>query len=792
MKRNSLILLLLFPFSMTTPLAIAQDDSEDSGMLEEVLVTATRRGESDIMTTPLAITALSGEETEKFAIRDLNDIAVSIPGLSNGSVSGFNSAQFSMRGTTETSIIIYKESPVGVTLDEFVVPVLQTANLEMFDIEAVEVLRGPQGTLFGKNTTGGVINVRTKRPVLGENTVDLRLSAGDWGTRKTNLALNIGGDTAAFRFAAMNLKSDGYYKNGAAWGPIVGGLDHGGESGVGDGRDLGGSDVVSARAKVLWSPNEDTNLTFQYEYIRDKGDSPPIVSDSVNGVYFATFWGLPGHDTSRDPLDQAGSSLRNAFGVDIPGGHTVDVDGIYLNGDYAINDDLTLYFNAGTREQISRLPSSYGGSSSPVSLFDATRDDNRNTSQFEARVASNTGSGFDWVAGVFSQKDNADFCVMQIVGMLDGFGLGTPDGTFNNLPLLLCNAQRAEAQALFADGTWTVNDRFRITAGVRYSDEEKAWAGRSRGPTLNGDLVLNQISEPIEGADFARFPEGVQRHSDSWSEPTYRLIFDYDISDDLFGFFGYSRGFKSGGYNDQTGTILNPIPALGLEPVFPEIADSFEGGIKSTFADGRGTISVNAYFVEYSDAQRTLNASFPSGQETLFFNAAEMTVKGVDIEGAYKASDNFTLRYNLAYMDASYDKFEADTNFDGTIDVDLSNNPVTRAPEMMGSFSGTWTSSLNNGGGLQVDLRYSYEDESISSYSDLGPGFNTILQERNLLDASITYHAPDDKFYFKVLGSNLTDDRYRTGSLDVSGIWVMSAYGAPKYFGVEFGTNFNF
>ena len=226
--------------------------------------------------------------------------------------------------------------------------------------------------------------------------------------------------------------------------------------------------------------------------------------------------------------------------------------------------------------------------------------------------------------------------------------------------------------------------------------------------------------------------------------------------------------------------------------MFPEIADSFEGGIKSTFADGAATISVNVYYVEYSDAQRTLNASFPSGQETLFFNAAEMTVKGVDIEGAFAATDSFTVRYNLAYMDASYDSFQADTDFDGTIDTDLSGNPVTRAPEWMGSVTGTYVQSLGNGGNLEWNLRFSYEDESVSSYSDLGSDFNTILQARSLVDASITYRDSQDRFYFKVLGSNLTDDRYRTGSLDVSGVWVMSAYGPPRYYGIEFGTKFDF
>ena len=793
--RLSIGLLLLMPLFVVVP--VTSQAQESGASLDEIVVTASRRGETDIMRTPLAITALTGEDTEKYPIRDLNSVAVSVPGLSSGTVSGFNSAQFSMRGTTETSIILYKESPVGVTLDDFVVPVMQTSNLEMFDIETVEVLRGPQGTLFGKNTTGGVINVRTKQPVLGENSGEARIELGDFGTQKANLAVNFGNDNLAFRFAGMYLKSDGYYKNGGVYGPIGGILPmnsgHDGESGQGDGRDLGGNDVLSSRAKLLWSPNEDFNLTFQYELIRDKGDTPPIVSTSVNGTYFATLWGLPGVD-SGDPLDQAGNTLRDDFGLKMTGGHIVDVDGIYLNGDYAINDDYTLYFNLGNREQSSRLPSSYGGAPGPVSLFDATRDDDRDTTQAELRIASNTDNAFNWVAGAYYQEDDTDFCVLQIVGMLDGFqeffGAGLPAGLFNNMPLLLCNTQRAEAKAVYVDGTWEVNDRFRVNAGIRYSDESKAWAGRPRGPTLEGQPVLSVINSPIEGSDFSRFPEGVQTSSESWSEPTYRLILDYDLSDNLFGFIGYSRGFKSGGYNDQTGTILNPIPAAGLAPVIPEIADSYEGGLKTTFADGRGTLSANAYYVKYTDAQRTLNATFPTGQETLFFNAAEMVVKGVDIEGAFAATEELTLTYNLAYMDAKYNSFQADTNFDGVIDTDLSGNPVTRAPEFMGSVAGSWVRPLGNGGTLDVNFRYSYEDESVSSYSDLGPEFNTILEEKNLLDFSIGYTTPNERFYARLLGSNLTDERYQTGALDVAGVWVMSTYGAPRYWGVQLGTKF--
>ena len=168
MKNNQVLKAsVAFALLCTSPVLFAQEDEpegEKSGVLEEVMVTATRRSAEDILTTPVAITALTGEEVMTFAVRDLNDIAADVPGLSSGTVSGFGSAQFAMRGVSETTIILYKESPVAVMMDDFVVPHIQTSDLEMFDIESIEVLRGPQGTLFGKNTTGGVISVAHQAP----------------------------------------------------------------------------------------------------------------------------------------------------------------------------------------------------------------------------------------------------------------------------------------------------------------------------------------------------------------------------------------------------------------------------------------------------------------------------------------------------------------------------------------------------------------------------------------------------------------------------------------------------
>ncbi len=766
--------------------------------LEEITVTATRRGETDIRTTPVAITAITGAQVETYAVRDLNDIALSVPGLSSGTVSAFKSAQFALRGVSETTIIVYKESPVGVTIDDFVVPHIQTSNLEMFDIEAVEVLRGPQGTLFGKNTTGGVINVRTKRPELEDGSADLRVTVGDFGTTDFKAAVNVPlGDTFAFRFAGMQLNSEGYYKNNAVYGPL--GTNpllpvdpaFSGISGQGDGSDLGGDDVFSGRAKLLWEPSDSFNMLFQYEIIRDEGDTPPIVAESPDSYVFS-LWGYPA--ASGDPVDNAGNTLRDDLLLNMTEGHRVDVNGYYASMEWAMNDDYTLYANAGHREQLSRLPSSYAGSPGPVSLFDATRDDDRRTNQLEVRIASDLDGAVNFVAGAFLQSDDTEFCVLQVVGFLDNFFLGTPSEFFNENPLILCNAQEADARAVFIDGTWDINDQMHLTAGLRYTDEEKSWAGRPRINVfaLDGAPTLEELGEPLAAASFGAYPSLVVRDSESWQEPTYRLNLGYDFNDEWFGYVGYSRGFKSGGYNDQIGTQLNPITPAAARPTDPEIADSFEAGIRGGFADGAAYLGATAYYVEYTDAQRTLNATFPTGQETLFFNAAELSVTGLELEGSWAVTEDLTLSGNLAWTDATFDKFEADTNFDGVIDIDLSDRPVTRAPEFMYTLEANYDQDLGNTGSLDWNLRVSYEDESVASYSDAGDEFNTTLNDKTLVDASVTWRNQDENFWIKAYGRNLTDERYRTGSLSVATLWIMSAYGPPRWYGVEFGANFDF
>ncbi|MFK8048430.1 MAG: TonB-dependent receptor [Halioglobus sp.] len=796
--KKSLLLGLTPTLAMTPQVGFSQ-----SGTLEEVLVTATRRVDTDILKTPVAMTAITTAAIEKYSPRDLNDIAVMVPSLSAGTVSAFKSASFAMRGVSESTIIVYKESPVGVTIDDFVVNHVQTQNLEMFDIEQIEVLRGPQGTLFGKNTTGGTINVKTKRPEHDARYADLRYEVGDFGTRKATVALNIPliDDTLSFRFAGQKLDSDGYYENNAAYGPLTvapglagpgGGVD--GQSGRGDGRDLGGDDVLSFRAKLLWSPNENFNALLQYEKVEDEGDTVPVVNETPpNSGYFFDSWGF-GSNERGDPLKNGGVTNQDDFLLEMSKGAIIDIEGIYLNMDWTIGD-YTLYSVTGQRDQESHLPNTYSGEVFRT-LFDATRDDERETFQQEFRLASSLDGPFNFVTGIYYQEEDIDFCVVQVVGFVDLLVDGEQAFLSAN-PLILCNAQEAEATAIYIDGTFEVSDKLSITAGYRYTDEEKEWTGRPRVPIQalpNGGFDPNftwrELGTPLAGADFDRFPDGVVRDSEDWQESTYRLQLAYNFNDDLFGWASYSRGFKSGGYNDQVGTVLNPIPALAARPTDPEIADSYELGVKAEFLEKAANIQATFFYVEYSDAQRTLNASFETGQETLFFNAAELEVKGLELEGTWAVTPNLLLRGNAMWQDAEFNEFSADTDFDGIDDIDLSGKEPTRAPESMYTLDATYSWDLD-WGDIDLNLRVAYEDESVASYSDVDPSLDATLNDRTVWDASLTFNH-DDGWYVRALAKNFTDERYRTGSLSVANFWVFSAYAPPEYLSLEIGSKFDF
>ncbi len=791
------------------------DNARNTSGLGEIVVTATRRA-TDLQTTPVAVSAVDSKLIQQASPRDIGDLAAFVPNFSAATIANFNAASFAMRGVGQTSIIIYYEPPVAVLVDDFVMPSVQTQLLDTFDVEQVEVLRGPQGTLFGKNTTGGAVTVRTKRPELNYIGVEGKAEYGDFGTFSMKGAANVPlGDWGAIRLVGGYESSDGYYKNGACYGPVPTLNDPNGNpivspwsgvSGCLGGETLGGTSVWSARAKLLLQPTDRLSALFQYEWFRDDSDVVPSVNvnnEYTGSVPFLTdILNLTGRNpNSSDPLDNAAYTGRSLLGLDK--GQRIYVDGVYANIDYDL-DIGTLTSVSGYRSQRSRIPNSYAGATAVsadgtyLSFFDASRDDDRKTYQQELRFASDLGGPFDFVAGGFYQRDKANFCVPQLLGFLDITSGPLPFGNWNDTIYTLCNAQKSTSKAVFFEGTLKATDKLSITAGGRYTWEDKTWWGRQQAfyATLNGGFdpsIVDMIKEPLD-ANVFDYPAGVIRIDDKWREPTYRASISYQATDDLFTYATYSHGFKGGGFNDQSGTFApfgNDLDAFreAAQATEPEKADSWEAGFKSEFLDNRLRFNLTAFYVKYKDLQKQLNVPIivngQPNQATRFVNAASATVKGLEIETSATPFEGLTLRGVLGYQDAKYGRYEQ-----GDAGYDLSTAPLDRAPKWQWTIDTTYEVPVTADHLVRVNGSVAHVGRNLNTQAITDPDGNTYLESRTLVNGSITLTQADDDYYIRLVGQNLTDKRYKVAVQNVAGLWQNAQYGPPRYFGVEVGFRF--
>jgi iron complex outermembrane receptor protein len=792
--------------------------ASESSALDQVTVTATRR-ETSLQNTPIAVTALSTEDITNATPRDLGDLAKLAPGFSASRITAFNAASFAIRGVGQTDIIVYQEAPVSVVVDDFVLPSTQTQLLDTFDLQRIEILRGPQGTTFGKNTTGGAVNIITKRPNLSQADAQFQLEGGSFDRKEAKVAfdLPVVNDVFGIRFSGKYAKSDGYYRNGASWGPIntlaanIPGLT--GQSGRGDGERVGGDDSFYGRLKGLWQIKDGLTALFQYENLRDRSESVPAFNDTPSNAGY--LWPILGLSSlSGDPIKNVSVSNRNDLLMRMGDGQRIDVDGYFANVDWDLGA-VKLASVTGYRKQKERLPNTYPGaapvtaSGETISLFDASRDTNRSTMQQELRLASNSSGPVNYVIGGFYQRDTTHFCVDQILGFvdftLDSAAIFGDPLFFNHNPQFLCNNQHAKSYAGFGDISWEATDRLTLGGGARWTHEEKKWSGRNQvfAFALGPNTTLADLSEPLDAGDFSRWPTGVVSDEHSWSEPTYRALAQYKLTDEWNGYVRYDRGFRSGGYNDQVGTSGNPIADNEKRPTNPEFANSVELGSKLQAFNNRVRFNTALFYVKYKDAQRALNSTVTNAQgtqfqQTLFFNAANATVKGVELELLTRPVEALTVGANYTWQDAKYDKFQADTDFNPAtqcagcpagIDQVLNGLPITRAPKNKGAVFGSYDWFVGDAS-VRLAGTLSYEAKNIFYYSDAGRANDAFLDSKTLVDANLTYNAANERWFVRAYGKNLTDRRYRIASQSVALLWTHTQFGEPRAYGLQVGMNF--
>ncbi|MEP1472683.1 MAG: TonB-dependent receptor [Halieaceae bacterium] len=817
--------------ALTQTLSVASVSAQDSDnsnrlALEEVIVTGTKRAVAQ-QDLSVAVTTVTSKQLENTFQNDVTALSELAPNVNLTPQNGFNAIAGGMRGTGFISILVTKDPSVGITVDEFAFNHVQSQFVEMFDMEQVEIYRGPQGTLFGKNTTGGAIAFTTKKPVLGEFFGEVE---GDYGQFDSNdsdfsklkFSLNVPiGDTVAARLAVIQDKSDGYYTNdkppGGEFNPLACGGDPGCVEAVrspfpdtGRGEDIGGKDVLAAKLKFRWQPNDFYLADLIFEYVEDEGDTvataneTPLASQNGGEGYLWPVLGFPGIGNG-DPFS-TGQSYGQTKPVDIQGGHDIEAEGIYLNQTFSF-DSYDFKWILGARSQDEILASTYTGEAY-TTLYDASRNSKRDTFQNEFRVTSKYDGPFNFVSGLGYYEDDVDFVVFATLG-INTFFTAEP-AFYQDLFQTQETRQERESMAFYIDGTYDLTDAMKISAGFRHTKDEKDFFRLDQGlpGTASNFFTIDQYKGPFKNPIPAdQFGTQVNDSKD-FSANTYRLVLDYNWTDEVMTYISYATGFIAGGFSETCA-----FADTSCRPYESEENDNLEVGVKADLMDGRLRMNAALFHTTYENLQRDtvveiLDSSGNPFQETRAINEGESTANGLEVEVSYVPTPNFRVDFNLGWLDHEYDSYDplyepATLGLEGTTTaVDFSSLEVPFSPEWNGGIGATYFQDWSNGSTITYNVNVHYQDEFETSPAPasqqggtidnpvLKQKANTQAEERTLVNAYVTWESPNRAFEVSLYGKNLTDEEYRVAANPVAALWNFTRHGPPRHWGVQLGYAF--
>lgn len=588
------------------PPVAAQDDAENPPVDEpdEIVVTAQLR-EQSLQDVPISIDVLGSEEIADKKIDDIGDIATEVPGLS---VYSFVPRQVnpSIRGATSFIDSPGVDQSVAMFLDGVYIGQTGFFSFDLFDVERIEVLKGPQGTLFGRNVTGGALNIVTTTP---PRTFDAALEAtlGNYGQKEIQSV--VGGpftDTVAGQLAFSWKKSDGFYEN------------------IFDGDDVEARNTFSVRGKLRFDPSETAEIVLSAEYARDK----------LDGIAF---------DLTGDPLPYIGTE---AFGPDDD--VTLNTPGGLENETWAFTGTINVDTSIGRITSITAYRKSdnfieYDIDGTPVVQIVGQDDDNIKQFSQELRLTGEVGN-LQYVGGLYFLNINHKRIENRL---LDGFPgstyalfLAPPDGPNPNLTVQGQDIE-TKSYAAYAEFTYDLG-ALSLTGGIRYTKDKKT--GSSFCTTEGADLFCPPPALTIE-------------HDGSWDAFTPRFVAQYEFNDDVMVYGSFSRGFKSGGFPLN---IFDPDPESEFKP---EFANNYEVGLKSRFLNRRMQANIALFQLDFTDLQ-----VLQQSPEGLIFagNAGEARTRGVEIDLNARVTDGFNLYGNYSYLDAKLKSLEIEgTDFSG-------------------------------------------------------------------------------------------------------------------------------
>jgi iron complex outermembrane receptor protein len=740
MKRKHLSLAIGCVLLSSAPMAWAQDGTTaaktpatSATTLDAVKVTARKREET-LQDVPVAVTAFTAETLDKMAIKDIGDLDAQVPNLTIYAARGSTSTVTAyIRGVGQADPLWGVDPGVGIYLDDVYIARPQGALLDVFDVERIEVLRGPQGTLYGKNTIGGAIKY-ISRGLPEETTGFASVTVGNYNQLDVKAALggSIGGQDSGLRgrVSVASMNRDGFGEN------------------THTGQEVSDKEINALRMQLGAFSQDDFDVQFAFDYMDDQSGVRGAKMLAPNPL-------APAYPPTSDRYDIR-SGMKNI--------NDTEMKGASATVNWRPNEDWAFKYVAAKRE--SDTETNIDFDTTPLTLVDvrAFYSDSQVSQELQANYDGGGRArgvmGLYWFNGDAGGQVLNHFWNPALANSLTNPLFGDTQGVVNTKSI-----------ALYADWTFDLTDRLKLDVGVRYTDEDKH------------AVALNRF---YTGLDYAT-SWGTAANFDktiNFKNTSPKISLDYQVTPDIMVYGLASRGFKSGGYNIRANTTS--VPRSG-EPFDDEQVDSFEVGSKMSFLDQRLFLNLSAFHNKYEDIQLSIFTAFDSngdGTDDNFFgdftNAGKGTVNGVEIEYQFLPTQNWLISGNLAWLDAKYDEFLTYTTTRPPVLVDVADSQhFTNAPEFSGAINVEYRTDLANGGNLSARVGYSYQSE-VWPTTDLSP---LIKQEGyGLVNAGVIWKV-NDAWSLSLQGSNLADEEYRTTGYNIGAYGVLTGfYGPPRQY----------
>ena len=746
----------------------------DSGQIEEIVVTANKRAEN-IQKVPIAITAVTGARLESIGITNTQDLVLVVPGLKIQNTMGGTAAH--LRGVGTTAIGAGTENSVATYIDNIYIFSMSGALVQLNNIAQVEVLKGPQGTLFGRNATGGVISIRTKDPK-HEPGGDFNVSYGNYDTVMAQgyLTAGITEDLAADIAGFVSLQGDGWGKNRFS------------------GKDVNKLDQYAVRSKWLYEPGDRDQFRLIGDFSKVKGstfNSYSVISNvhygpgNVTVAERASRLGPDGLFTEDAQLFQQQMALWGATGgaaglapfAVVGNPFTPDPDAGFYDTETFIEPKAFFRTGGGSFQwdhdfgsvnftSITAYRRAYqevAWNSVPAPAPRSAADWHRKEKQFsqEFQLKSAASSNIQWVAGLYYLNATAGYPTFNI--------RGTALGALERLEFQ--SEVTTKTGAAFGQVTAPLWEGAHLTGGLRYTIERR---GNS------GTIFLHLL--PAFGG--ITIPNPVPDAHKTFRKLTWRVAFDQQVTPEILAYASYNRGFKSGLYNS--------IPPGGA-PIQPEVLDAFEAGLKTDLLDRKLRLNIASFYYKYKNLQVTVFTP----TSAILQNGAAAEVYGVDLDLTAKIGSHLTLFGGASLIHSEFTSYP-DAGFflpqpvaanglsgGGTVKVigSAKGNKLPYAPDFTFNVGANYKMPIGDGG-LEFDVNYGYTSRWYS-----GPDNIRSASQRpyGLLDGSATYTFPGDHFSLGLWARNITKEKYyvTVSAGGNPGGYEQGLPGAPRTYGVR-------